>query len=67
MASLRLRLEEAVKKYPKVAGTQKQYLTNDANQALSRAKKYLKDFGDEYISVETMLLGILNGKDQGAG
>lgn len=66
LASLRLRLEKAVTQYPKVAGAQKQYLTNDANQALARAKKYLKDFGDEYISIETMLLGILNGKDQGA-
>ena len=66
LASLRVRLEEAVKKYPKVAGAQKQYLTNDANQALSRAKKYLKGFGDEYISIETMLLGIINGTDQGA-
>lgn len=52
--------------YPKVEGTDKQYLTNDANQTLSRAKSALKEFGDEYISVELILLGILQGKDKGA-
>ena len=59
-------LTKEMKSYPKVAGTDKQYLTNDANQALSRAKKKLKDFGDEFISVELILLGIIEGKDKGA-
>ena len=44
-------------------GVEKQYLTNDANKSLSRAKKMLKDFGDEYISIELMLLGILQGAE----
>ena len=59
-------LTKELKSYPKVEGTDKQYLTNDANQALSRAKKLLKDFGDEYISVELILLAIVQGKDKGA-
>ena len=59
-------LDEAILTYPKVDGVQKQYLTNDANQSLSRAKKMLKSFGDEYISLELMFLGILTGKDKGA-
>ena len=59
------RLDEAIKSYPKVDGTDKQYLTNDANKALSRAKKMLKDFGDEFISIEMILFGILQGKDKG--
>lgn len=66
MASLRLKLEDAVKGYPKVKGTEKQFLTNDANRALSRAKKMLSKFGDEYISIELIVLGILQGTDQGA-
>ena len=66
IATLRVRLDESVKKYPKVAGAQKQYLTNDANRALSRAKKYLPAFGDDFISVEMMILGILNGTDKGS-
>ncbi len=61
------KLQEVVKKYPKVEGGDgKQHLTNDANQALSRAKKMMKEFGDEYISVELILLGIITGKDKAA-
>lgn len=63
---LKAQLSEEVKKYPKVEGAQKQYLTNEANQALAEAKKMLKDFGDEYISVELMLLGIIKNKNRAA-
>jgi ATP-dependent Clp protease ATP-binding subunit ClpB len=66
MPTLKRELDEAIKTYPKVEGTDKQYLTNDSNQALARAKKVLKEFGDEYISIELILLGILGGKDRGA-
>ncbi len=65
-SQLRARLERAVRRFPKVQGNEKQYLTKEANQALARAKKMLPDFEDEYISIELMLLGILQGKDQGA-
>ncbi len=64
---LKARLGEEVKKYPKVEGSEKQFLTTDANKALSRAKKKMKSFGDEFISVELMLLGIVTGtKDRGS-
>ena len=66
MQTLQRNLDEAILAYPKVDGVQKQYLTNDANQALSRAKKMLKTFGDEYISLELMFLGVLTGNDKGA-
>ncbi|MCB0559958.1 MAG: AAA family ATPase [Lewinellaceae bacterium] len=65
LATLKLRLNEAIKSYPKVEGTEKQFLTKEANQALARAKKMLPDFGDEFISIELILLGILTGKDKG--
>ena len=65
--SVRREIKEALIDYPKVKGATKQYLTNDANRALSRAKKMLKDFGDQYISIELMLLGIIQGaSDKGA-
>ncbi len=57
-------INELIKAIPRVSGSDKQYLTHDANQALSRAKNALKDFGDEYISVELMIYGILTGKDK---
>ena len=66
VAMLERELVNELKTYPKVEGTDKQFLTNDSNAALARAKKALKDFGDEYISVELILLGIIQGKDKGA-
>ena len=66
-ARVRQEIKEAIGDYPKVEGAKKQYLTNDANRALSRSKKMLTDFGDQYISVELMLLGIIQGaSDKGA-
>lgn len=66
LASLQRKIEEALQGYPRVEGDGKQYLTNDANKALSAARKKLKDFDDEYISIELMLWGILAGNDKGA-
>jgi ATP-dependent Clp protease ATP-binding subunit ClpB len=63
---LKEKLINEMKSYPRVEGAQKQYLTKDANQSLSRAKKLLTEFGDEYISIEMILLGIVQGKDKGA-
>lgn len=65
MATLKRKIEESIKEYPRVEGSEKQYLTNDANKSLSRAKKMLPEFGDEYISIELILMGILKGDDKG--
>lgn len=51
--------------YPKVSGGQP-YLSNDAAKSLQKAEKYLKDFGDEYVAVEHIILGILAGSDKPA-
>ncbi|MBP7184458.1 MAG: ATP-dependent chaperone ClpB [Saprospiraceae bacterium] len=59
-------LDSYIDTYPKVTGGDKQFLTNDANAALSRAKKIATSLGDEFISIETMLMGILEGTDKGA-
>ncbi len=64
--TLHKRLDDAIKNYPKVKGTEKQFLTDNANNSLARAKKMLKEFGDEYISIEMALLGIIKGKDNAA-
>ncbi|MEM9990453.1 MAG: ATP-dependent chaperone ClpB [Bacteroidota bacterium] len=66
LPTLKQKLEEEVQKYPKVSGADKQYLTNDSNKALATAKKELKNFGDEFISLELILLGIIKGNDRGA-
>ncbi len=59
-------LDAQIKTYPRVQGTEKQYLTDHANKSLARAKRSLKEFGDEYISVELMLYGIITGDDKGS-
>ncbi len=59
-------LDKLVWETPKVQGADKQYLTNEANKAIAAAKTMLKDFGDEYISLELLLLGIAKGNDKTA-
>jgi ATP-dependent Clp protease ATP-binding subunit ClpB len=60
------KLEESLKTYPKVSGEAQQFLSHDANQALTKAKKQMKEFGDEYLSIEMLLLGMVQGNDKGA-
>ena len=64
--SLNQKLTDVIKTYPRVEGTDKQYLTDDANKALATAKKLLPEFGDEFISIELILLGIIKGSDKAA-
>jgi ATP-dependent Clp protease ATP-binding subunit ClpB len=59
-------LDETIATYPKVTGSDKQYLTDTSNKALAEAKKLLAEFGDEFISTEIMLLGIIKGSSKGA-
>ena len=59
-------LDKLVWETPKVQGADKQYLTNEANKAVAAAKALVKDFGDEYISLELLLLGIVKGNDKAA-
>lgn len=63
---LKRKIEETFKEFPKITGTDQQYLTNDANKALSRAKGMLASFGDSFISLELMILAIVQGDDKGA-
>ena len=55
-------VDAIVNSYPKVSGGQP-YLSNNANQAVAKATSYLKDFKDEYVSIEHLLLGILASGD----
>ncbi|MFH0866254.1 MAG: ATP-dependent chaperone ClpB [Bacteroidota bacterium] len=55
-------LNRIIESYPKVSGAA-QYLSPKANQVLQKANSYLKEFGDEFISIEHILLGILTAGD----
>jgi ATP-dependent Clp protease ATP-binding subunit ClpB len=52
--------------YPKVGVEEKQYLTNDAQRVVNKAKEIAKQFGDEFIAVEIVLLAIVAGSDKTA-
>ncbi len=60
---LEAKVEEIVASYPKVAGGQP-YLSNQAHAALQEAEKALKAFGDEFVAIEHLLLGLLSGSDR---
>jgi ATP-dependent Clp protease ATP-binding subunit ClpB len=55
-------LDRIVQGYPKVSGGQIS-LSRHANDALTKALAALKEFGDEFASVEHMLIGILDSGD----
>ena len=55
-------LDSIVNSYPKVSGGQP-YLSNNANQTIAKATGYLKEFKDEFVSIEHLLLGILASGD----
>ncbi len=56
--------EAAISSLPKVSSGQQIYLSQSANKTLLQAKKHLKDFGDSYVSVEHLLLSLLQSGDQ---
>ncbi|MFV0266213.1 MAG: ATP-dependent chaperone ClpB [Draconibacterium sp.] len=55
-------LNKIVESYPKVSGGE-QYLSSGANQALQKALGLAQEMGDQYVSVEHILLGLLDVKD----
>ena len=63
---LEAKIEEILNSYPKISG-QQPYLSNYTAEVLREAEKALKDFKDEFIAVEHLILGILATKDKVAG
>ena len=58
---LELALDKITEGYPKVSGGQI-YMSNELNQVLTEAFKGMKEFGDEYVSVEVLLHSLLSAK-----
>ncbi|WP_262246379.1 ATP-dependent chaperone ClpB [Parapedobacter soli] len=58
-------LDKQIATFPKVSGSNI-YLSSGANAALQKAQSYLKEFKDEFVSIEHILLGILNVGDKTA-
>jgi ATP-dependent Clp protease ATP-binding subunit ClpB len=65
--ALETELSKLIAAIPKISGgVDKQYLSSEANKVLSKAKTLAKEFGDEYIPVELLLLALLQGSDKTA-
>ena len=56
-------LDRIIDSYPRVSGGEV-YLSPDSNKALEKATRLAKDMGDQYISLEHILLGLLDNRDQ---
>ncbi len=54
-------VDRIIDSLPKVSGGE-QYLARDTNEVLQRAPRYLKEFGDEFVSLEHLLLSLLEVK-----
>ncbi len=60
------KLDELLAKLPKTQGEAGQAIGRDANQAILRAGAVLKQFGDEFVTPEHLILAILQGSDHAA-
>ncbi len=56
-------LDKLILSYPKVTGGES-YLSSAANSAVQKATSIAQKMGDKYVSVEHLLLGLLDGSDQ---
>lgn len=57
------KLNDLVSAYPKVSGGGQPYFANEAHAAMTKADGLMKEFADEYISIEVLLLALSMGKD----
>jgi ATP-dependent Clp protease ATP-binding subunit ClpB len=57
------KLEELLKKLPTISGEPAQNMGREANNVLLRSSAALKNFGDEFVTPEHLLLAILQGND----
>ena len=55
-------VNKQIESYPKVSGGQL-YFSNNANAVIQNATKAMDEFGDEFISIELLLYGILGIND----
>jgi ATP-dependent Clp protease ATP-binding subunit ClpB len=61
------KVDEGIKRLPKMGeGEPAQVISRDMNNVMLRAAASLKTFGDEFVSVEHLLLAIVQGNDNAA-
>jgi len=55
-------LDKIIDSFPKIVGG-KLYLSNNTTYVLQRAESFMKEFKDDYISIEHILLGLISTND----
>ena len=60
---INLELETLLKNQPTVSGDSMQYPSQNMGQVLLKANSYLKEFNDDYVSIEHLLLALLSIND----
>ena len=60
------KLQESINKLPKTSGDAAQSVSRETNNVVLRAGAVLKQFGDEFITPEHLLLAIVQGNDSTA-
>lgn len=67
VSQLQGKLDQQLEKLPKISGTEPaQNISRDANNVMLRAGALLKNFGDEFVTPEHILLAIVQGNDNTA-
>src|SRR5690606_41488321 len=59
---LETKLDELLKSFPRVSG--QAYLSSATNNVLQQAEKETREFKDEYISIEHLLLALQASRDR---
>jgi len=55
-------LDKQIDSFPKVSGDSNPYLSRETNEVFQKANQYAKEMGDEYVSLEHLLLALLTVK-----
>lgn len=63
---LKQSLDTLLNSIPKVSGGSGQYLSSDCNNVLIRANQYATEMNDSFVSIEHLLLAIVDGRDSTA-
>ena len=64
VAFIESKIDESIKRLPKASGTEPaQAVSRDLNSAFLKANASLKQFGDEFVSTEHLMLGLLQVND----
>ncbi len=67
VAFVESKLDESIQRLPRVSGAEPaQTISRELNNVVLRAGSDLKQFGDEFVSVEHLLLGLVQGNDNTA-